>query len=418
MLTCSENSFGIKISLFVIYVTFSSSSGEELVESHDEVTSILSSDNYSRNLLPPLGQNETSRKLFINLGLREIETLDDKKMELKAQFTLRQKWVDARLQYESQITDGYVTVHADSNHIPWMPDTFVNDEKESTIHATTRPNSYFRIYSNGTVLYSVRLSTTISCPMDLRRFPFDEQNCEIRLASYSYTVSAIEFFWDPSFSLEVIGSRHLTQFQLVGQTIGRCLTSHRATGKYGSVFVVLNFQRQLGYYLIQYFIPIAMCVFLTWISFWLGSAIEARLSLTVTVLLTMSTQVSGMTGSMSQVSYTTAFSTFCGFSTTFAVLSIVQSAFIFTILRRNQFHANPIRVIDMIESNRKVVEDGAEPRKAPPLTAIRVDQISKILFPTLYFLFIITYSIAYYVYPTNQYTNMEDDSIGNCKRQP
>ncbi|CAL8074990.1 unnamed protein product [Orchesella dallaii] len=407
-----------KLSLLVLYITLSYSSGEELIEFHEKVLDILRNENYSPTVLPPLGQNETQRQILINLGLREIETLDDRRMELKAQFSLRQKWSDTRLQYNTSIKDGYVTIHTDSNYRPWMPDTFVHNEKEAIIHSTTRPNSFFRIYPNGSILHSVRLSTTISCLMDLRRFPFDEQHCEIRLASYAYPKSTLELNWDPMFSLEMIGNQpHMTQFKLVGQIVGRCLMSHVATGEYSTIYVILSFQREIGYYFIQYFIPIGMCVALTWISFWLGPAIEARLSLTVTVLLTLTTQNSGVSGTMSQVSYTTAFSTFTGISTTFAVLSIVQSAYVFTIIRRSQFHTliSPPRMVEIVESNHKSVEyeDGS---RITPHSALRVDLISKILFPTLYILFIITYTIVYYAFSPSQYGYVAEDNA-SCKRQ-
>ena len=53
------------------------------------------------------------------------------------------------------------------------------------------------------------------------------------------------------------------------------------------------FKREFSYYLITIYVPCCMLVIVSWVSFWLDqNAIPARVSLGVTTLLTMSTQVS------------------------------------------------------------------------------------------------------------------------------
>ncbi len=122
---------------------------EELLESHKTVLKILQSENYSSNLIPPvfpcnhvttdLSCSHEPLKVFINLGLRDIETIDDKSMELKLQLSIRQKWKDPRLQWPSQDPNGYVTLNTDTTHKPWTPDLFIHNEKYSTVHSVTRP---------------------------------------------------------------------------------------------------------------------------------------------------------------------------------------------------------------------------------------------------------------------------------------
>lgn len=45
------------------------------------------------------------------------------------------------------------------------------------------PNILLRIYPNGDILYSIRLSLTLACPMDLKYYPLDRQTCSIAMAS-------------------------------------------------------------------------------------------------------------------------------------------------------------------------------------------------------------------------------------------
>ena len=62
--------------------------------------------------------------------------------------------------------------------------------------------------------------------------------------------------------------------------------------------------RDVGFYMIQTYIPSALIVGLSWVSFWINiDAVPARISLGVLTILTMTTQTTGSTASLPRVSY-------------------------------------------------------------------------------------------------------------------
>lgn len=62
--------------------------------------------------------------------------------------------------------------------------------------------------------------------------------------------------------------------------------------------------RDVGFYMIQTYIPSALIVGLSWVSFWINiDAVPARISLGVLTILTMTTQTTGTTSSLPRVSY-------------------------------------------------------------------------------------------------------------------
>ena len=66
-------------------------------------------------------------------------------------------------------------------------------------------------------------------------------------------------------------------------------------GEYSCLSVDLVFKRQFSYYLITIYVPGCMLVIVSWVNFWLDpKAVPARVALGVTTLLTMSTQVRGI----------------------------------------------------------------------------------------------------------------------------
>ena len=62
------------------------------------------------------------------------------------------------------------------------------------MHKVPNQNRFFRIYKNGTVLYSMRLTVTAKCPMNLRYFPLDRQLCAIEIESCNLLFTIIQIY--------------------------------------------------------------------------------------------------------------------------------------------------------------------------------------------------------------------------------
>jgi anionic glutamate receptor len=101
------------------------------------------------------------------------------------------------------------------------------------------------------------------------------------------------------------------------------------TGEYSCLKVDLLFKREFSYYLIQIYIPCAMLIFVSWVSFWLDpNATVARVSLGVTTLLSMATQISGINASQPPVSYTKAIDVWTGVCLTFVFGALLEFALV------------------------------------------------------------------------------------------
>ncbi|EFX72608.1 hypothetical protein DAPPUDRAFT_58889, partial [Daphnia pulex] len=219
--------------------------------------------------------------------------------------TFREEWLDERLKYNDfngkikylTLTDPYKV---------WMPDLFFSNEREGHFHDIIVPNVYVRIFPNGAVLYSIRISLTLSCPMNLKLYPLDRQTCTLSMISYGWTTEDLVFQWKQVDPVQVARNMHLPRFILEKFQTDLC-NSITNTGEYSCLKVNLLFKREFSYYLIQIYIPCCMLVIVSWVSFWLDSnAVPARVSLGVTTLLTMATQTTGINNSLPPVSYTKA----------------------------------------------------------------------------------------------------------------
>lgn len=118
----------------------------------------------------------------VNIMLRSISRIDDLNMEFSVQITFREEWFDDRLQYDDMGGKIKVIVLTDQERI-WKPDLFFANEKDGKFHEIIMPNVLLRIHPNGNVLYSIRISLRLSCPMNLKLFPLDRQKCSLTMPS-------------------------------------------------------------------------------------------------------------------------------------------------------------------------------------------------------------------------------------------
>lgn len=154
------------------------------------------------------------------------------------------------------------------------------------------------------------------------------QSICLPLATDGYTTEDLVFQWKEGDPVQVVSNLHLPRFTLQRHSVDYC-TSKTNTGEYSCIVVELMFRREFSYYLIQIYIPCCMLVIVSWVSFWLDpNAIPARVSLGVTTLLTMATQISGINASLPPVSYTKAIDVWTGCCLTFVFGALLEFALV------------------------------------------------------------------------------------------
>ncbi|XP_046452192.1 glutamate-gated chloride channel-like isoform X1 [Daphnia pulex] len=289
---------------------------------------ILGTQYYDRRIRPA-GANGTEGPAIVdvNLMFRSFPTISDNKMEYSTTITFREEWLDERLKFDDfRGKLKYLTL-TDPDKV-WMPDLFFSNEREGHFHNIIVPNVYVRIFPNGNVLYSIRISLTLSCPMNLKLYPLDRQMCSLLMISYGWTTEDLVFQWRKGDPVQVAKNMHLPRFMLERYEADYC-HSVTNTGAYSCLKVNLMFKREFSYYLIQIYIPCCMLVIVSWVSFWLdANAVPARVSLGVTTLLTMATQTTGINNSLPPVSYTKAIDVWTGVCLTFVFGALLEFALV------------------------------------------------------------------------------------------
>ncbi|XP_076468366.1 glycine receptor subunit alpha-2-like [Babylonia areolata] len=306
----------------------------------------------------------------------------------------------------------------------WVPDLFFPNEKRASYHEVMITNQMSRLYRDASILYISRLSMTLSCPMNLRLYPFDRPSCSIQIMSFGYADDKIVLDWmntteplDPSAlatSPVIVNTNvELPQFEVVGSDAIRCNKRyHQKSGNHSCIEAVFFLQRNITYYVVQMYIPSILIVMLSWISFWLTvNSVPGRISLGVLTVLTMTTQSSSVNASLPRVSYTKAIDVWMSTCLVFVFCALLEFAVVNVLSRKDSLRDFSIRRVFSIP---KDLENGANREVAVPLDsesdekkkrrrfgkrgivyAMYLDVASRILFPLVFIFFIMIYWVYY-----------------------
>ncbi|XP_072518805.1 gamma-aminobutyric acid receptor subunit alpha-2-like isoform X1 [Salminus brasiliensis] len=282
-------------------------------------------DGYDNRLRPGLGESVT--EVRTNIYVTSFGPVSDTDMEYTIDVFFRQSWRDERLKF-----DGPMQVLPLNNLLAskiWTPDTFFHNGKKSVAHNMTTPNKLLRLVDNGTLLYTMRLTIHAECPMHLEDFPMDAHACPLKFGSYAYTNNEVVYIWtaddEKSVSVAPDGSR-LNQYDLLGHVIGK-ETISSSTGEYVVMTTYFHLKRKIGYFVIQTYLPCIMTVILSQVSFWLNrESVPARTVFGVTTVLTMTTLSISARNSLPKVAYATAMDWFMAVCYAFVFSALIEFA--------------------------------------------------------------------------------------------
>ncbi|XP_024914348.1 gamma-aminobutyric acid receptor subunit rho-2a [Cynoglossus semilaevis] len=263
----------------------------------------------------------------VDVQVESLDSISEVDMDFTMTLYLRHYWKDERLSFISS-TNKSMTFDGRLVKKIWVPDVFFVHSKRSFIHDTTTDNIMLRVFPDGHVLYSLRVTVTAACNMDFSRFPLDSQTCSLELESYAYTDEDLMLYWKSGDeSLSTDDRISLSQFLIQKFHTTSRLAFYSSTGWYNRLFINFTLRRHIFFFLLQTYFPATLMVMLSWVSFWIDwRAVPARVSLGITTVLTMSTIITGVNASMPRVSYIKAVDIYLWVSFVFVFLSVLEYA--------------------------------------------------------------------------------------------
>uniref|UniRef100_A0A1I8IY84 Neur_chan_LBD domain-containing protein n=1 Tax=Macrostomum lignano TaxID=282301 RepID=A0A1I8IY84_9PLAT len=207
--------------------------------------------NYTRQNSP---NGDSTTTVYIGIYVIGFYSISEATMDYSLTIYLRLQWTDPRLSYNSSEVGGKAQIKLEDNiwEKIWVPDVFLRNEKKAAFHSVTIPNRFMNLEPNGRIWYVIKLSITLSCEMNLKKYPLDTQMCPMMFESFGHTMDTVAFKWlqPPRRPDDIPEDLTMPQFDLKNVHLKSCDLNY-TTGAYPCLQMTFELKRDFGYFLIQ-----------------------------------------------------------------------------------------------------------------------------------------------------------------------
>ncbi|CEF59284.1 Gamma-aminobutyric acid A receptor/Glycine receptor alpha family and Neurotransmitter-gated ion-channel transmembrane domain and Neurotransmitter-gated ion-channel family and Neurotransmitter-gated ion-channel ligand-binding domain-containing protein [Strongyloides ratti] len=299
--------------------------GNEMLPSCANDTEIIDSllkDSYNKHYLP-----NHPVHVRVDMWVQEVTAVSELTQDFEIDLYINEFWEDPALIFD-YMNPCKNNISFDDKVLQklWIPNTCFINSKSAQIHESPFRNVFLMVFSNGTLWTNYRMKLTGPCDMNLKRFPFDQQKCFLTFESFNYNTGEVRMNWNQPFPVMLLKTIELPDFVLIHFT-AEMIEQVYPAGYWDELTVSFIFKRRYGWYILQGYIPTYVTIFISWISFYLGSrAIPARTMLGVNSLLAMTFQFGNIIRNLPRVSYVKAIDVWMLSGMLFIFLSLLELA--------------------------------------------------------------------------------------------
>uniref|UniRef100_A0A674MF80 Cholinergic receptor nicotinic alpha 3 subunit n=1 Tax=Takifugu rubripes TaxID=31033 RepID=A0A674MF80_TAKRU len=315
-----------------------SCSGGCCSEAEHKLFSVIFS-NYNQYIRPV--ENVTDPVIVqFEVSMSQLVKVDEVNQIMETNLWLRHIWNDYKLRWNPKEYGGVEYIRVPSSRI-WKPDIVLYNNAVGDFQVDDKTKALLRY--NGDVTWIPPAIFKSSCKIDVTYFPFDYQNCTMKFGSWTYDKAKID--------LVLIGSTmNLKDFWETGDWLIIDAPGYKHDIKYNcceeiytDITYSLYIRRLPLFYTINLIIPCLLISFLTVLVFYLPSDCGEKVTLCISVLLSLTVFLLVITETIPSTSLVIPLiGEYLLFTMIFVTLSIVITVFVLNVhYRTPKTHTMP-----------------------------------------------------------------------------
>ncbi|XP_013862021.1 neuronal acetylcholine receptor subunit alpha-3 [Austrofundulus limnaeus] len=263
------------------------------------------------------------------VSISQLVKVDEVNQIMETNLWLRHVWNDYKLRWTPVDYDGIEFIRVPSNKI-WRPDIVLYNNAVGDFLVEDKTKALLKF--DGTITWVPPAIFKSSCPMDITYFPFDYQNCSMKFGSWTYDKAKID--------LVLIGSKvNLKDFWESGEWEIIDAPGYKHDIKYNcceeiypDITYSFYIRRLPLFYTINLIIPCLLISFLTVLVFYLPSDCGEKVTLCISVLLSLTVFLLVITETIPSTSLVIPLiGEYLLFTMIFVTLSIVITVFVLNV---------------------------------------------------------------------------------------
>ncbi|XP_072230043.1 5-hydroxytryptamine receptor 3A-like [Leuresthes tenuis] len=247
----------------------------------------LTSNNLAFKLTRPVLDHTHTTVVKMDIILYAILAVVEKTQTFVPFIWASVNWNDERISWDPAQFCG-ITKIAVPKDLLWRPDLFIY---EMTQKDDSPQNPYMFVSYDGTLSFEEDMKVVSTCKMDVHKFPFDTQKCNISIGSAIHCADEISLLPFSNSSRATQFSREVMKTQ--GEWEFLCLSVNNTTVSYDDgiweqLIYTVTIKRRPLLHVINFLLPILFFLILDLASFFIADHRGEKLGFKVTVLLAIS----------------------------------------------------------------------------------------------------------------------------------
>ncbi|XP_055713784.1 neuronal acetylcholine receptor subunit alpha-7 isoform X3 [Phlebotomus papatasi] len=290
-------------------------------------------DNYNVLERPVVNESDPLQLSF-GLTLMQIIDVDEKNQLLITNIWLKLEWNDMNLRWNSSEYGGVRDLRIPPHRL-WKPDVLMYNSADEGFDGTYPTNVVVR--NNGSCLYVPPGIFKSTCKIDITWFPFDDQRCEMKFGSWTYDGFQLDLQLQDEAGGDISSFITNGEWELLGVPGKRNEIYYNCCPEpYIDITFAILIRRKTLYYFFNLIVPCVLIASMALLGFTLPPDSGEKLSLGVTILLSLTVFLNMVAETMPATSDAVPL-----LGTYFnCIMFMVASSVVSTILILNYHHRN------------------------------------------------------------------------------
>ncbi|XP_022915095.1 neuronal acetylcholine receptor subunit alpha-7 [Onthophagus taurus] len=282
----------------------------------------------------PVANESDPLQLSFGLTLMQIIDVDEKNQLLITNIWLKLEWNDMNLRWNSSEYGGVKDLRIPPHRL-WKPDVLMYNSADEGFDGTYPTNVVVR--NNGSCMYVPPGIFKSTCKIDITWFPFDDQRCEMKFGSWTYDGLQLDLQLQDEGGGDISSFITNGEWDLLGVPGKRNEIYYNCCPEpYIDITFVIIIRRRTLYYFFNLIVPCVLIASMAVLGFTLPPDSGEKLSLGVTILLSLTVFLNMVAETMPATSDAVPL-----LGTYFnCIMFMVASSVVSTILILNYHHRN------------------------------------------------------------------------------
>ncbi|KAK5851087.1 hypothetical protein PBY51_001908 [Eleginops maclovinus] len=343
---------------FFLLIVFTGGSSSEKVCSYQEVVDYLNltTNNNLYKLTRPVLNYKHPTVVQLDIILYAILAVIEKTQTFIPFVWATMKWNHERISWDPDQFCGINSISVPREML-WIPDLFIYE----MVQKDDSPlNPYMYVLHDGTVTLEEDLRVVSTCRMDIYKFPFDTQKCNISIGSAIHCVDELRILPFSNASRATQFSRELIQSQGEWEFLHVSISSNNFTfgmKQWEQLIYTFTMKRRPLLHVINFLLPILFFLSLDIASFFIADHRGEKLGFKVTVLLAISVLLLILNDILPSMSNKTPLiATYCIVIFALMLLSLLETILVTYLMEKDSASYEKLRLRNNLEVKQEKVQ--------------------------------------------------------------